>query len=191
MVRAVAAVAFCLLLLRAFAEPAALSAELGPPDPRAAEYQLKAAYLYNFARFVEWPEGAFESPRTEIVIGILQPDPFGTVIDSLLQNRRAGGRPICVERFDPTQDAVPCHILFVPREVESQLDASWMEAPRFTLVVGESPGFAARSGMVNFFEEEERLRFEINPQVIRSHGLRVNSKLLSLAVLVDPQEGSP
>ncbi|MEZ4650683.1 MAG: YfiR family protein [Candidatus Eisenbacteria bacterium] len=156
----------------------------GSVDPEAAEYHLKAAYLYNFARFVVWPDSAFAAQDSALTIGILVPDPFGPAIDSLLADREIAGRPVRIERY-PRDTAIPrCHVLFVPKGEEDRIPPTWAESGPPTLIVGESPDFASQGGMIGFFEESEKLRFQINPEATRRRGLVVNSKLLSLASVV-------
>ncbi|MGH9748728.1 MAG: YfiR family protein [Candidatus Polarisedimenticolia bacterium] len=180
------------LLLLALAAPTpaagpALRAGVVPADPGSPslELQVKAAFLYNFAKFAEWPDDAFRGPDAPLLIGVVGGDLFLEALERGVAGKTVGGRPFAVRRVrDPVADPV-CHILFVaagearrlPRLLE-QLGG----AP--VLLVGETPGFASEGGVINFFIEENRVRFEVNLTSAERARLRLSSKLLSLARLV-------
>ncbi len=151
------------------------------------EYTIKAAYLYNFGRYVQWPDDAFDGSGAPLVIGVLGPDPFGDALNVVAQTKQVHGRRIVVRRFASMADYTPCHILFVARSVEPEEQHEAMEKLRgsFGLLVGEAPGFAGEGGAINFFTQQNKIRFEINQKAAAGQGLKISSKLLKLARLVD------
>ena len=159
-----------LLLAAQHASPAASG------DARL-EYRVKAAFLFNFLKFVEWPPGTGGAPW---VIGLLGPDPFGDLLDETVRGKTLNGRTIEVRRFVRPGDVKNCQILFMSR-IESERSAgNHLPAPQGVLTVGESPGFLQAGGAVNFYLEDNRVHFEIRPSVARAVGLRVSSQLLKL-----------
>ena len=152
----------------------------------AEEYQLKAAFLYNFAKFVTW------SPRTDqeigsvFVIGIFGEDPFGSDIDELLANKMVNDKRIEVRRYHTLEDIEPCHILFInPAEVH-RLDAIMAHLKGISvLTVSESSAFRQKGGMINLVMENKKVRFEINKQATDRTGLQLSSQLLKLAKTVE------
>ena len=152
------------------------------------EYAIKAAYLYQFGRYVQWPTNTFSSDDSPLVIGLLRTDPFGDILQKIARTKRIEGRPITVRQFASMADYVPCHILFVASSVSPEERAAAIQKVRGTpvLLVGEDPGFAKQGGTVNFFQEENRIRFEINAEAAKRDQLKISSKLLSLAKIVRP-----
>jgi hypothetical protein len=149
------------------------------------EYEIKAAFIYNFAKFVEWPEDAFGRADAPIVIGIVGKDPFGKMIDQAVEGRRANGRPVEIKRVNWGAEVKTCHILFVSSSESGkmgQLSELIKNAP--VLTIGETAGFASRGGIVNFTEEGGKVRFEINVDAAKRARLTISSKLLSLAKVV-------
>jgi hypothetical protein len=150
------------------------------------EYAIKAAYLYQFARYVEWPPNAFTSDTSPLIIGVLGTDPFGGILDEIARSKRIDGHPIIVHRFSSMADYKPCHILFIGASVSQAEKAAAIEKARGSsvLLVGEEPGFADEGGMINFFMDENKIRFEINAENAKQDRLKISSKLLSLAKIV-------
>jgi hypothetical protein len=161
---------------------------LAPPAVTAAptpEYLIKAAYLYNFALFVEWPADAFATIEGPIVIGVLGNDPFDQALDRTIQDKRINNRRLIIRRLQWSQDLRQCHILFVSSsevartgELRARLEGSPV------LVVGETEDFAHRAGSINFFIESNKVRFEVNVDAARRARLNVSAKLLKLARIV-------
>jgi hypothetical protein len=156
------------------------------------EYTIKAAYLYNFARYVQWPANAFRDNQDPFVIGVLGSDPLGDDLDRIAQAKQVEARKIVVYRFPSPDKYRPCHILFVPRSVEPRQQIETIGRLRNSpvLLIGETPGFAERGGTVNFFIEQNRVRFEINQKAGQRANLKISAKLLSLAKLVNGDDGS-
>ncbi len=171
--------ASCGALLLAGLAPLAAGAE--PPT----EYQVKAAFLYNFTKFVEWPPRHFAAAESPITIGVLGADPFNGGLEAVVRGRRVGARPLVI-RLLPAATAAAVDVLFVPAGQEALLDratlASLGEAG--VLTVGESPEFGALGGMINLVIEEHKVRFEINQAAAERGGLKLSAQLLKLATTV-------
>ena len=148
------------------------------------EYKVKAAFLYNFARFVEWPAHAFKGPEDPLAICILGPDPFHGTLAQAVQGKTVEGRPFEVHQVS-SDDACTCHILFVAASGRKRLAAS-VDSLRGVgvLTIGESPGFAQEGGIINLKLESGKVRFEVNVEAAERAQLRISSKLLSLAEIV-------
>jgi hypothetical protein len=156
------------------------------------EYQLKAAFLFNFAKFVEWPPSDFSSPHSEFSICILGADPFGAAIDELLRGQTINGHAVVVARARQVSELRHCQIAFISASEAGRLQLI-LQGTRGAgvLLVGESPGFTAAGGMIQFQMQNSRIRFSINPDAAERAGLRVSSKLLSLATVVHGAENGP
>jgi hypothetical protein len=177
------AVAWATLVLGVVGQVRAQTEEAGEIN---REYAIKAAYLYQFGRYVKWPERSFADRNSPLVIGVLGNDPFVGLLDEIARTKRLDGRPIVIRRFASMAQYTPCHILFVPASVGAAEEAAAIRRLRGgpTLLVGEEPGFAEQGGTVNFFPEENKIRFEINTDAAREGQLKISSKLLSLAKIV-------
>lgn len=148
------------------------------------EYQVKAFFLYNFARYVEWPAQSFKSPTDPIVICILGPNPFGGALDHAVAGREVEGRTFVIRQIADFHSGDNCRILFVNASARKRfhsIEANLRGAG--ILTVGETQWFADEGGVINFKLEEGKVRFEINPQAAEREHLRISSKLLSLAAV--------
>lgn len=150
----------------------------------AQEYQIKAAFLYNFAKFVEWPE-AMADPGKPLVIVVFGKDPFGPILEHTVWGKRINDRPLVVRRTTRPEEVVPCHILFVGSAEKDRL-AEILKLVRNSgvLTVSEVENFLELGGAVKFVTEENKVRFAINIKAARRSGLSISSRLLSLAKVV-------
>ena len=148
------------------------------------EYQVKLAFLFNFARFVEWPDDAFADARSPIILGILGDDPFGSDLETI-KGKTIRGRKLIINRFKDVDDIRVCHILFVSNSERSRLPriATFLRQSKI-LSVGDMKTFAQKGGVINFVVENNKVGFEINVDAGKHAGLRISSKLLSLAKIV-------
>lgn len=156
----------------------------------ADEESLKAAFLYNFSRFVEWPPESFTGVEEPLVVGIFGPGGVGPVLEEIVGGQTAEGRPMAVHYLDRLEEVSRCHLLFVSRYADvtiGEVLAAAAGAP--VLTVSDAPGFASAGGMVGFVVEENKMRLEVNPPAVRANGLRVRSRLLRLASIVDGETG--
>jgi len=153
-------------------------------SPVSKEYQVKAAFLYSFTKFIEWPPNRFDTPDSPIVIGIFGKNPFGQEFAKLIEKRKVNGRSFVVKLIYSAPEIASVHLLFVPngeeiRLVEKTLDL--IDSPG-TLTVGESDQFSALGGGITFVAEEDKVRFRINREATERAGIKVSAQLLKLAV---------
>ena len=149
------------------------------------EYQIKAAFLYNFAQFVEWPPEAFPETATPLVVGVLGDDPFKGFLAELLRDEKAGNRPLRIEYHRRVEEIKQCHILFISNSESNRLEQVLARLKnRSILTVGEAEGFANNGGMIRFIAEGGKVRFRINNEAARAVRLTISSKLLRLADIV-------
>jgi YfiR/HmsC-like len=149
----------------------------------ASEYQVKAAFLYNFAKFVEWPAGG--GADAPLVIGVLGKDPFGGEIDRAVEGKTVNGRRLTIKRFSSLEAYEYCHILFVSSSERNKLPQIIAAVRNSSvLTVSETDRFAHIGGIINFVTIENRIRFEINQAAAERAGLKISSKLLSLGRVV-------
>ncbi len=163
------------------------------PAPHSAgaklthEYDLKAAFLFHFAQFVQWPAEALPEKNTPLTIGILGEDPFGKSLDEMVANESVGGHKLLVRRFQRVSQADSCHILFVSSSEKSRLDEVLSRVGRRSiLTVGETKDFAQRSGIIGFVVAEKRLRLAVNLAAANAAKLTISSKLLRQSEIVGP-----
>lgn len=164
-----------------------LAAPLWADHPGRAELDpLEAAFLYQFTKFVTWPAESFASPGAPIRIAVAGDDPFGDLLESVVDGKKVGGRPFEVLRLRSPEDLDRCHVLFVCEHVETEyLDSEkTIERPGL-LTVGETARFTREGGMIRFFLEERKLRFEVNPAAAARSGLQIGSQMLKLARIVE------
>lgn len=168
-----------------------LRAGLQPRDEASApptEYQVKAAFLYHFAKYVQWPDEAFWGPQEPFVVGVLGEDPFGRVLEETLDGKTVLDRPIAIRRLGNVEEALAAHILFVSSSEERDLPRILGSLRgRAVLSAGETNGFAESGGIVGFKLKSKRVRFEINLSRAEEARLRISSQLLKLATIVSPR----
>ncbi len=151
-------------------------------SPTAGEYQVKAAFLYNFAKFVEWPPSSFSDGSAPLRICVFGHDPFGQELHDITTEKTVNGRKLQVDHVLDLQLARTCHILFIATSEKAQLKRIF-ESLRGSdaLTVGDTKGFVEQGGMINFVLENDRVQFEVNHKAAQQSGLKVRSKLLNVA----------
>ena len=156
----------------------------------SSEYLIKAGFIYNFANLVQWPSNSFAQPTSPIVIGILGEDPFGTILDRVLEGKKVNGRAFLVKRLKSVLDLKECHIVFVSSsEMTHLVEAIHSVKGMPILTIGEIPGFAKRGGIINLVLEDNKVHFEVNVEAAKEADLNISSRLLALARIV--QEPAP
>jgi YfiR/HmsC-like len=162
-----------------------LAAELGRAQtpPRPTEYQLKAAFLYNFAKFIDWPPEALADEKEPFIIGVLGDNPFGNDLEQTVAAKKINDHTISIQSFHTAAEAAHCQILFISKSEEKHF-SEIIQALHGTavLTVSENDGFIKTGGMVNFVKEDNKIRFQINDEAAKANRLKISSKLLSLAV---------
>jgi hypothetical protein len=155
---------------------------LGIKSEQAEEYHVKGAYLLNFAKFVEWPAEAYKGPADPIAICILGANPFGPELAQAAQEAVVDKRGVTVRQIQEAQQARQCHIVFVGASERKRFRAV-LEAARgaSVLTVGESEGFVAGGGVIEFRVEESKVKMEISADAAKRAGLHISAKLLSLS----------
>lgn len=162
------------------------------------EYQVKAGFLFNFAKFVEWPPAAL-SPTADLRLGIIAPDEIYAVIDKALSGKSVGEHRLVIERISASQvtsGASLPNIIFVHQETfrqrqdlgYTQQDLSALAASQSVLLVGESAGFATSGGMIGFVQRGENLRFQVNLADAQRAGLKLSARLSGLAEIVNTSQ---
>ena len=157
------------------------------------EHEIKAAFLYNFVKFVQWPAGSFPGPDAPVTICLTGPDPFGTTLDDLVENEQVEGRPLAVRRLGPTDATAGCHVLFVAPAERARFEAILRTVDtRRVLTVSDAMEFLAAGGHISFFMESNRVRFAVNAPAARQADFQINSRLMRLArIHGGPDGGQP
>jgi hypothetical protein len=146
-----------------------------------SEYQVKAAFLYNFVKFVEWPPGAVE-PREPMMLCVLGKNPFGDALATAIEGKSVNGQRIATRRVADLAAVQSCHVLFVSSSESGRVPEILRAVrPWNVLTVSEIARFLERGGMINFVMDGQRVRFHINAKAAADADLKISSKLLQLA----------
>lgn len=149
------------------------------------EYQIKAAFLFNFTQFVEWPSQAFADARSPLVIGVLGEDPFSGMLEQTVRGESVNGHSLVVEHYGKIEELKSCHLLFINLPKSEQLEKALTSLKeRSILTVGDASNFARKGGMIRLFAEDNKMRFQVNLEVVKEANLSISSKLLRLADIV-------
>lgn len=151
------------------------------------EYQVKGAFLYNFMKFVDWPEKSFDSPNEPFVLGVVGPNTLVSALEELVRGKTVKGHPLIVRGLKSKEWETKCHVLYFIKSDPVQT-REWIAKVQGKpiLTVGEKENFTAQGGAINFYLEENQVRFEINPTAAEASGLKISSQLLALARIVPP-----
>ncbi len=145
------------------------------------EYEIKSALIYKLSFFMEWPATAYANENSPIILYILGKDPFGARIEKTIKNTTVNGRPILVKRAQELDALEKCHILFIAESEKGHLEEIFSHVQAWNvLTVSEFQGFANAGGGINFFQENNTIRFEVNVAAIRRVHLRIDSQVLEL-----------
>jgi hypothetical protein len=151
----------------------------------ATEYQVKAAFLFNFAKFVEWPADAFPTADAPLQICVLGQDPFGRDFEQVIEDKAVSGHRLEVAHPDGVPQARACQILFIASSEKQKVREILQNlAGVSVLTVGDTPGFAMMGGVINFVLDENRVRFEINVKAAERAHLKLSARLLTVAKLL-------
>lgn len=149
------------------------------------EYEVKAAFLYNIARFVEWPQKVSPSSNaTSFHMCVYGKNPFAGALEAI-KGKEIGGKKIIIQHINPLDHAQSCQMLFISASEQNDLKhviSGLSDHP--VLTIGDTPGYARNGVIVNFYLEQNKVRFEINIQAAKQSGLKVSSKLLALAKII-------
>ena len=146
------------------------------------ETQIKAAYVFNFTKFTEWPASNSASEDTPIVIGVLGDDSFGKILAELTKGEVVRKHPLVVTNLNASDDLGACQVLFVRSSDKEQIPALLLKLKGTpVLTVADTDGFVDRGGMVNFITDQQKVKFEINQTAVEESGLRLSSKVFQIA----------
>jgi hypothetical protein len=149
------------------------------------EYNIKAAFLYNFSQFVEWPAGSFDVANGPFIIGILGEDPFRTSLDEAVAGEKVKGHPIIVQRFLNISEINNCKILFISRSETAKVREILPALQnRNILTVSDIPEFATIGGIIRFLTIQNKIKLQINIPASKAAELNISSKLLQVAEIV-------
>ncbi|MGH9395871.1 MAG: YfiR family protein [Terriglobia bacterium] len=158
----------------------------GAHSQEVSEYDVKAAFLYDFSKFVSWPAGAFKTQNSPVTICVLGRNPFGDALDRVVTGKILNGRSFSVKYMTGVEAVKSCQIVFISRSERTHLKAILDSlGTSGVLTVGDTDGFAKQGVMINLFMEENRVHFEINNKAALEAGVSMSSKLLGLAKIVN------
>ena len=151
---------------------------------KASEYQVKAAFLFNFTKFLDWPPATMGQADEPFVIGVLGTDPFGSYLDETIAGEKIMEHPMIIKRFSTVEQIDRCHILFInePRKTTEVLNAL---KGKSILTVSDDSHFCRNGGIIRFYTENESIHLEINIQAAKAANLAVSSKLLRIAKIYE------
>ena len=178
-----------LFVLLAWCGPGAHTAPAQVRPASLPEEQVKAAYLYNFAKFVDWP-GKTWSGSAVLLIGVAGDNALAEVLEQAVRDKKVGDRLLLVRQTDDPRELAGCNIAFL----------GWADLPRVkralevlqgipVLTVGPAEAFTRAGGMIGLVKEENKIRFDINQGAAERSGLKISAKLLVLARTVAREDG--
>jgi hypothetical protein len=165
----------------------------GTARAQPSEYEVKAAFLFNFAKFVDWPEGSFTAPEQGLRLCVLGSDPFGQTLDQVVSGKEVNGRPVEVRRVQAPAVPPHCHILFLSGSEDERLGQHLRHLRHVSvLTVSDVDGFAERGGVIGMRMDQNKVRFEVNMIAARDAKLKLSSQLLKVATqLFGHLDGEP
>jgi len=167
----------------------AVSSAKAQESSQAPEYRIKAAFLYNFTLYTEWPATAFEKSDSPIVLAIAGEDPFGKELDAAVRGKTVRGRTIEIRRYDTAAEVVSCHLLYLSVAEAKHLAQILRKFPDTKpLTVAETEDFCRAGGVIRFFVDQNKVRFEVNTDAAVRSRLKISSKLLHLARIVRDED---
>jgi len=162
--------------------------QIGAETKAPSEYAVKAAFLYNFTKFVEWPEDVLKD-RDSLKICIFGTNPFGNSLEKTVEGKKAQSKPIKIIYTSEANDIIDCQMLFIASFNEKlKEEALTVVADLPVITVSDLPDFASNGGMIGFYFDNNRIRFEINRQTANDVDLSFSSRLLKIAHIVQEEE---
>lgn len=164
----------------------------GAPAAPVSEYRVKAGYLYNFTRYVDWPAGAFADPSAPLVIGVLGNDPFGKELDATVEGRSSQGRRVIVRRTQRVEDLAGCHVVFISASELGRLAVILAALKRTSaLTVCDAQAVFERGVMIKLILVQSTVQFDVQLRPATEAGLRISSRMLDAARLVLTRAAAP
>jgi hypothetical protein len=160
------------------------------PAQQYTEYEVKAAYLFNFGKFIEWPAQTEYVDANTYLIGIYRNNPFGNILDKALKGRMINNRKIVIKRIFTLEEIKNCQILFISDITKAEMEEvlTFLQKKPVLTVGDNLDHFCESGGIINFTHQYAKSRFYINNKVAIRAGLTISSKLLSLAKIVTEDE---
>ena len=153
------------------------------------EYKVKAGFVFNFFKFVQWPESSFTTPTSPFVLGIFSSDPSLSALEQVLRGKQVNGRPVLVKPLSNVEEGQACHLVFLSRAEKRRVSEMLNTVKHLPVVtVSEIEGFAQDGGIVNFVLRDGSVRLEINLEAAERVGLKISAKLSSVGSLVKPKK---
>ena len=150
------------------------------------EYQLKAAFLYNFTQFVNWPSSSFTSPNAPLVIGVIGKNPFGTYLEQTISGESANGHPIIFQHYSSNEEIKSCQILFINMSEKKKItEIINTQKNKAILTVSDTPHFLEYGGIVKFLNKNDKIKLQVNLKAAKEASLVISSKLLRLVEIVE------
>jgi hypothetical protein len=150
------------------------------------EYEIKAGFLFNFTKFVEWPADAFADSRTPLVLGVVGENPFGNLLIEAAAGKTVNGRQVLVREFKEDQDLRRCHVLFISSTDKKRVAYILGKLKGSSvLTVGEGSGFTQSGGMIAYLVEGNKVRLQIDLQAAAEAHLKISAKVIAVAQLVN------
>lgn len=161
-------------------------------DSVSKDYQIKAEYVYNFAKFVQWPPETFTNSQSPLVIGVFGQNPFGNGLQAIAKEHKINGRDIVVKPVAAAAEAARVHLIFFAATEDGHIQETLAALKNAgVLTVGETDKFMAAGGIIGFVRDEDKVRFEINTAAANEHGLKISAQLLKLARPVHQSHAIP
>ena len=149
------------------------------------EYQVKAAFVFNFSQFVEWPAQTFSNPESRAIIGVLGKDPFGTYLEETIVGETINKHPLVIQHFNSVDEITNCQILYINLSDKKELHLIIEKLKgKNILTVSDANGFAKMGGMVRLYIKDDKINIQINHEAAKEENLVISSKLLKLAEIV-------
>jgi hypothetical protein len=146
------------------------------------EYKIKAAFLFNFTQFVEWPVNALPETKAPLVIGILGESPISTYLEEIISREQVNGHPLVVQQYKNVEEIKTCHILFISLADTNKLEQAITSLKgRSILTVSDRNNFIKQGGMIGFIRKDNKIEIQINPETAKEANLIISSKLLRVA----------
>lgn len=171
----------------AFMSADTLMAQLAQPPMINREHQIKAAYLYNFARYIQWPKDTFANKKAPFIIGVVGNDPILKDLKKVAKTRKIDNHPIEIKQFNIAKEVTPCQILFFSPALDPYVQEKVLHkmAGRKVLLVGQTSNFLDMGGVIGFVVKQNRVRLVIDLEAVQRQKLKISAKLLRVAKVVD------
>lgn len=149
------------------------------------EYQIKAAFVFNFTQFVEWPAQSFSTPQSPAVIGIIGKDPFGNYLEETIAGETINKHPLVIQHFNTVEEVTNCHILFVNINDKAKLQSIIEKLKgKSILTISDNNSFTKLGGMIRLYTRDDKINIQVNLEETKAGNLTISSKLLKLAEIV-------